>query len=320
MTQKRAVVAVVVLVILVVTLTPSGSRPTEPFSFCIACGPRGLADGILNLWLFVPLGIVLGWDSRPPATAILCGFLLSTAVELAQMVVPGRDPSLSDILFNTVGTVVGVLVARQPYAWLVPHGRSALKLTVASLVTVALVMIGTALLLTPAVSPSFVSRSGDDLLLRYTTRASTLGLDEPEYWLRGAWRGKSDSGRISVRHHRSRWEIDREGTRAATLGPTVGQGWTLLLYPNAIARRWGRVVNALWIAALCLPIGFWARGQRLPIAAALVVPLFLALIPGLTGVAGTSVEEWAGAGLGLLAGATLGLLSKRLARAHRLRG
>jgi hypothetical protein len=264
--------------------------------------------------LFVPLGIVLGWNSRPPATAFLFGFLLSAAIELAQIIVPGRDPSLSDILFNTLGTAIGVFVSRRPDIWLVPHRRSALKLTVSSIVTVALVMIGTALLLSPASSSSlsFITRSEDDLLLRYTTRASTLGLDEPEYRLTDAWRSKSDNGRISVRHHRSRWDIKIGGTMAPTLGPTVGQGWTLLAYPDAIARRWGKVVNALWIAAICLPIGFWARGQLLPIAGALVAVL-LVLIPALTGVASTSAQEWAGAVGGLLAGAALGSATRRFA-------
>jgi len=354
-TPREIAVAAVLLVILVITLTPAGNGPPLPFSFELAVGGRWLADAILNLCLFVPLGFALGWKSRSPVKAVWCGLLLSTTVEMAQMWIPGRDPSLSDIIFNTAGTAVGALIGLRPRVWLVPDARNSVALTAFGVAAAALVMTITALLLAPVQSPALpnnmqlrlsssprdrsenmvtlrvinvssaeepfsIGRSGNDLVLQYPSRADAAGLDQPVYWLAHAFPDSSNADTtVSLRRERARWYVSVAGKRA-TLGPTVGEGWTLLAYPDAIARRWGRVVNALWIAALCLPIGFWARGQRLPIAAALVVALFLALIPGLTGVAGTSVEEWAGAGLGLLAGATLGLLSKRLARAHRLRG
>lgn len=181
MITRRAVVAVVVLAILTLTLAPSGNRPPEPFSFCVACGPRGLADGILNLWLFFPLGLALGWSYPRPSAVVLFGFVLSTGIELAQAIVPGRDPSASDILFNTLGTAFGALIARWPRIWLGPDRKAAFILTLSSLVLVTTVMMATVFLLSRAGSSSFVGRSGNDLVLRYTTWAGNVGLDEPEY-------------------------------------------------------------------------------------------------------------------------------------------
>jgi VanZ family protein len=107
-------VAAVVLVILVLTLLPSGNSPPRPFSFHVGPGRRWLADGILNICLFVPLGLAAGWSSRSPLKAILAGILLSTGIELAQTIVPGRDPSLSDIVFNTIGALSGAMIVRRP--------------------------------------------------------------------------------------------------------------------------------------------------------------------------------------------------------------
>ena len=318
---RGLIVAAVVLVILVLTLTPSGNNPSPPFSFYFVIERRWLADWILNICLFVPFGLAVGWNSRSPLKAILAGLLLSTGVELAQAIVPGRDPSLSDIVFNTVGAALGAMIARRPYLWLAPSATRSVVLTTISVVAAALLMTTTALLLSPVPSstreklPIFVGRVGDDLLLRYPSRASALGLDEPEYWLPGVVADQAmGASSISVSRERSRWQIRIGGAmNPVTLGPTVGQGWTLLAYPDAIARRWGRVLDALWIAALCLPIGFWARGRLLAIAGA-VVALLIALIPAVTGAVGTSAEEWAGAIVGLLSGAALGLLSSRRGR------
>jgi glycopeptide antibiotics resistance protein len=111
--RRGLIVAAVVLVILVLTLLPSGNSPPRPFSLHVVLGRRWLADGFLNICLFVPLGLAAGWDSRSPLKAILAGILLSTGIELAQTIVPGRDPSLSDIVFNTIGVLSGAMIVRR---------------------------------------------------------------------------------------------------------------------------------------------------------------------------------------------------------------
>jgi hypothetical protein len=240
-------------------------------------GRRWLADGILNLLLFVPFGLAAGWNSRSTWIAVLCGLIFSAAIELAQTLVPGRDPALSDIVFNTLGTLIGALLARRPHAWLSPDPKRSAILTSIALVVVAMVMSATVILLSPRGSAT-VTPSGNDLLVQYPTRAGSIGLDEPEYWV------------ASNKH--------------AVIGPTVGQGWTLLGYPNTIGRRWGATLNGVWMLVLCLPVGFWARG-RVRIAAPTLLIALLLLIPASAGTVPTGFAEWTGAIFGFLAGTFL---------------
>jgi VanZ family protein len=305
-----AVIAIVLLAILAATLTPSGNG-YAPFAFALTFARRGLADGILNFCLFLPLGLAIGWSSRRAVVVGLSGLLLATAIELAQTLVPGRDPALSDIIFNTVGTLMGEFIARRQQAWLTPSLRGATVFTASGIVAASLVMISTAVLLSPLEKPVFIARSGNDLLLRYQSRAHAFGLDQPEYWSLGAFQQSASGGmeRVTVSRDRAHWQV-RIGRRQATLGPTIGQGWAVLAYPDKIGRRWGNLVSAAWMFAMCLPIGFWAR-ERLALIAGGVLIVVMALIPVITGVVATSPVEWVGALVGFLAGALLGQSSRR---------
>ena len=150
-----------------------------------------------------------------------------------------------------------------------------------------------------------MARSGNDLLVQYPTRADALGLDEPEYWVRDAFQRGQDGGGAEplAQQEHNHWLVSIGPAKRVVLGPTVGQGWTLLAYPNAIGRRWGSVINGVWLLAVCLPIGFWARGRFRVAAAGLLMALLL-LIPAITGSAPTAVDEWIGAILGFLVGAS----------------
>jgi VanZ family protein len=77
-----------------------------------------LRDIILNVAIYMPLGLaaVLAFRRRhargfAATAAIACGFLLSVGMELMQVYVPGRDPSLLDVLTNTLGTAAGAALA-----------------------------------------------------------------------------------------------------------------------------------------------------------------------------------------------------------------
>jgi VanZ family protein len=76
----------------------------------------GRGDRISNILLYVPFGFcALLWLEarlrRPVAAilAILAGTLLSLTVEVAQVYVSPRVPSLMDLSLNTAGTVLGVI-------------------------------------------------------------------------------------------------------------------------------------------------------------------------------------------------------------------
>ena len=106
--------------------------------------------------------------------------------------------------------------------------RSSVTLTALGIAAATLVMTLTALLLAPE-GPFAISRAGSDLALEYQSRAEAAGLDGPVYWLARAFPDGSnaDMGSVSARRDRSRWYVSARGKRA-TLGPTVGKGWTLL--------------------------------------------------------------------------------------------
>lgn len=94
------------LLIAYFTLRPAGGGPQSAIP-----GGYLASDVILNIILFVPLGIGLGLAGVRPRTAALVGGLASAAIELAQLVVvPGRFASIHDIITNTSGTVIGALL------------------------------------------------------------------------------------------------------------------------------------------------------------------------------------------------------------------
>ena len=70
-------------------------------------------EGALNLILFVPLGVALAlllprglW----PLTPVFV-FVVSFAIENGQVLIPGRVPDAQDILWNTVGGILGAFLA-----------------------------------------------------------------------------------------------------------------------------------------------------------------------------------------------------------------
>ena len=78
-----------------------------------------LINYVLNYFLFIPLGffltfLMIQWQKGPAfsaAVGLICGVLLSAAIELVQFFIPLRDPSLWDLGMNSCGTATGVLAA-----------------------------------------------------------------------------------------------------------------------------------------------------------------------------------------------------------------
>lgn len=80
--------------------------------------PSGRGDILGNVVLFIPFGF-LGMLALPPrsnrATRILStvitGFVLSTALQVAQLYLPSRTAVLVDVVWNMVGLGMGIVVA-----------------------------------------------------------------------------------------------------------------------------------------------------------------------------------------------------------------
>lgn len=71
----------------------------------------GWIEFIANILLFLPLGFLLTLLFRHPWYGALLALGLSVAAELAQFVIPSREPALRDILANVVGAALGALLA-----------------------------------------------------------------------------------------------------------------------------------------------------------------------------------------------------------------
>lgn len=124
------------LIIAVLTLRPVPGAQLRPFTFCLVCSDVGTSDLILNVLLFVPLGIGLALllISRRRAMLVVC--LSTISIEMLQAtVVVGRYPSSSDLVANGLGGGLGILLVSSWRFWLRPSPRTALQL--AAIFTVA---------------------------------------------------------------------------------------------------------------------------------------------------------------------------------------
>jgi Concanavalin A-like lectin/glucanases superfamily/VanZ like family len=187
------ILAAAILLVLGATLLPS--EPAGPVEWgqvlCVLCSRAALADGLANLALFLPLGVALALVGCPPRRALLFAATLSLSVELAQFAIPGRDPSLSDFLFNTVGAALGgaiVRLARQQ-AW--PGVRTASRLSLLAAFTAAAVFALTDALL--ATSLPNTAYFGGSAYMQSSDKPLRLGGNiEPH----GYFQGRLDEVRI----------------------------------------------------------------------------------------------------------------------------
>jgi hypothetical protein len=117
-------------VIALATLLPASGQPVASH-FCLVCGALGGVDSILNVLLFVPLGVGLALYGVPAKRAILAMSVLSILIETAQLlVIPGRDATIGDVFTNTLGGAMGFAASWYTRAWLHPSAGNASRLIV----------------------------------------------------------------------------------------------------------------------------------------------------------------------------------------------
>lgn len=101
------------MVILALTLRSAPDqalRVAELPWYCILCGDGGVADVILNLLLFAPLGVAACALRLPPWRALAVAVVLTASIETTQwFLLVGRDGSVGDVLANSAGAVLGWL-------------------------------------------------------------------------------------------------------------------------------------------------------------------------------------------------------------------
>lgn len=67
-----------------------------------------------NIALFIPFGLLIAaaWPRTNAWWIILLGFSASAAIELVQTLLPSRYPTLSDVIANTLGAIIGCCAVR----------------------------------------------------------------------------------------------------------------------------------------------------------------------------------------------------------------
>ncbi|HUQ79934.1 MAG TPA: VanZ family protein [Gemmatimonadaceae bacterium] len=138
MTARRVglgIAVVAAIVIAVATLMPRvpAAHPGNYDPRCRICGPMTGVDLVGNVLLFMPLGAGLAIAGFTRRRAVQAGALASVAIELLQLaVIPGRDPSLVDVLANTLGTLGGVLIGAHWRTLVSPSRQASTVLAAAS--------------------------------------------------------------------------------------------------------------------------------------------------------------------------------------------
>lgn len=118
--------------------------------WCLVCGSAGLVDVVLNIALFVPLGLSLRLSGVSLGRTVLWCGLLSLSIEVVQSVVPGRFAGVSDILTNTTGALLGAAFLAWGPTAVRPAAQVARLLFAVALLLWGGLWAGTAFLLQPA--------------------------------------------------------------------------------------------------------------------------------------------------------------------------
>lgn len=71
----------------------------------------GWVEFFANVLMFLPLGFLLTLLLKRRRYGVGLALLISVGAEVAQIVIPSRQPSLRDILANAIGAAVGALLA-----------------------------------------------------------------------------------------------------------------------------------------------------------------------------------------------------------------
>jgi hypothetical protein len=146
----RAFIFIAAAFVLIATLYPMEAAGGGGDIACLLCGDGGLADAIVNVILFVPLGAAAALTGRSTLAAVALGAALSGSVEFAQIsLIPGRDASIGDLVFNTLGAAVGVAILKTSWWWLGCNRVRASRLSLAAALFATAIVASTGLLFVP---------------------------------------------------------------------------------------------------------------------------------------------------------------------------
>jgi hypothetical protein len=114
-----------------VSLPAQAEAVAQTSVWCLLCGSLGAVDVILNVALFCPLGGALRLHGCRLRSIVGLSLAVSLTLELLQGGIPGRDPTISDVLTNTVGGLLGSWAVTWWPHFIHPRPRTAAALAAA---------------------------------------------------------------------------------------------------------------------------------------------------------------------------------------------
>ena len=134
---------------------PIAIRAVPSPRLCFACEELASIDILLNILLFIPFGIGLRLSGCSRKSGVATAAVLSGVTELLQVsVVTGRDSSARDLLTNTLGALLGVMLADGWKRLAFPSDADARRLLSLSAACWLLLSVGEAALLGRAFPPT----------------------------------------------------------------------------------------------------------------------------------------------------------------------
>ncbi len=146
---------VILAVLLIGALTlhahPDSDLPPHTWGFCLFCGDLGGIDFLLNIALFLPLGMAWRWAGGSRSSVMLVSFIYTLMIEGLQFgFLPGRFASLGDIVSNTLGGPLGWMLLDRWQNVFFPTAISARRFTTLWFGIVVLILGLTGWLLQPS--------------------------------------------------------------------------------------------------------------------------------------------------------------------------
>jgi glycopeptide antibiotics resistance protein len=98
---------------------------------CLLCGSLGVVNAVLNVFLFVPIGVGLALYGVEWKRAVIFACAISTAIEITQfLAIPGRYSTVGDVITNSLGGALGFALGRYAETLLRPSAKTATRLLV----------------------------------------------------------------------------------------------------------------------------------------------------------------------------------------------
>lgn len=156
---------------------------------------------------------------------------------------------------------------------------------------------------------------GQDLVLRYLTVAQALGLFSPSLrFPNGLTRvGPGAPLEVELSGMASKRSLLVNNTTYDSRGLSLGMGWTVLVYSQALPHWLAQSLNVIWMALLTFLAGFWTTARLAFLLTSAIVITGILALPSLGEMASTPFSAWVGAAVGYASGIGTGWKVRRYA-------